>query len=509
MPVGDPSDSGRGARADQVLDIGVRIANRPAQSMVEAAFAGELEAERALAPEMGLADLAHTIMSIEAGIVPAAPGRTLLRALLELHDQPRLLALDPRLGDLYTNREAWLADRTEAAGWLGAGRARREATTVAYQLLVRGRLLDLAPALVGLADSLTGRALDLRGALSPDYTYLRAGQPTSFGHTLLATAFGVLRDLERLRALYQRWDHCAAGCGSANGSRLPQDRPRLAALLGFGGVAEHARDAMWQADLAVEALGVAVAAAVNADRLAEDLWFYAADEVGLVVISDAHARASKIMPQKQNPYALAYVRAVAHRVLGAQAAVSSAGRTPSGQPDSRIVAYRAVPEAIQAVSGAVGILGEVVADLEADAARGEALLASGFTWATDLAEALSREAGLDFRTAHRAVGTLVRELVSGHGGSVTAERVAEVAGRIAGRPAPISRDAVERALDPRRAVAERTGPGGAAPQEVEAMAARCRAALGEHRAWVDETGRRVREGAEALLARARALAAGG
>ena len=91
-----------------------------------------------------------------------------------------------------------------------------------------------------------------------DYTYLQPAQPTTFGHYLLGFAYPLLRDLERLQALFNRTNQSPAGCGSVNGSRLPQNRKRLAELLGFDGLAQHARDAMWQPDSPIETLSVVV-----------------------------------------------------------------------------------------------------------------------------------------------------------------------------------------------------------------------------------------------------------
>ena len=507
MPgVEEPTPAGP-RKTEDALEIGARLLEPPSPAMVKTAFAAELGEGRALAAELGLADLAHTVMSIETGIVPPGPGGALLKALLELQSKPEMLPGDPELGNLYTNREAWLSERTDAAGWLGSGRARREANTVAYLLAVRARLLELTGAAVELGRALAQRALELKDTLVPDYTYLRAAQPTSLGHTLLATAYGVLRDLGRLRALHQRLDQCPAGCGSANGSRLPQDRRRLSELLGFGTVCEHARDAMWQADVALEAAAVVTAAMVNANRLAEDLLFFGAEEVGLVELADSHSRASRILPQKRNPYALTHVRAIAHRALGAQTAVASAGRTPSGQIDSRLVAYAEVPNTFRAADGALRLLAEVVHSLRANGERGAALLASGQTFATDLAEVLVLEGGLDYRSAHRAVGTLLRELPPGGGrGAVTAERLGSVASRLAGRPIHVSARAVASALDPRQAVLERSGPGGASPEEVQAMAWRCQSALEEYDAWRLKTAQRALGAERRLLECAQSLA---
>ena len=495
----------------RALEIGARLAAPPDPAMVSAAFAGELEGQKGLAAGMGLADLAHTVMLIEQGVIAKEPGAALLGALLELQRGPEGFTLDPALGDLYTNREAWISERTEAAGWLGAGRARREATTTAWHLAVRSSVLDLAAALAGCGEALCRKAAALRDALAPDYTYLQAAQPTSFGHYLVTFAFPILRDLDRLRSLHGRIDRSPAGCGSANGSRLPQDRARLSELLGFAGPVVHARDAMWQADAPIECLGAVVAALINLDRLAEDLFFFATAESGLVELSDAHARASKILPQKKNPYALAWVRAVANEMIGVQAAVAASGRTPSGQIDNRLLAYREVPRALASAAGAARLLAGVIDGLRFDAARAAERLARSFTAATDLSEVLVLETGLDYRAAQRVIGALARALEESgrRAASVTPFDVSAAAERTLGKPIAVGAHAIARALDPARAVAARTGIGGAAPEPLEAMIAACRASLAEQNAFCSGAAAAALRSEQALLLRASALAGGG
>src|SRR5712671_3815404 len=99
-----------------VLGVGSRLATGPAAELVQTAFARELADQLALFRGMSLADLAHTIMLIEAGVIPTAEGAALLSALLALHEFPRNFTPIPESGDLYTNREAWLAARTPAVG---------------------------------------------------------------------------------------------------------------------------------------------------------------------------------------------------------------------------------------------------------------------------------------------------------------------------------------------------------------------------------------------------------
>src|SRR5207244_2448437 len=320
---------------------------------------------------------------------------------------PSVFTPTPESGGLYTMREAWWAARTPAVGWFGAGRARRESTTTGYRITVRSCLLAFAMALIKVGASLTERADEHRATLMADYTYLQPAQPTTFGHYLLTFAYPLLRDLERLQALYTRTNLSPAGCGSVNGSRLPQDRHRLAELLGFDGLIQHARDAMWQADGPIETLSVVGASLVNLDRLAEDLQIFATAEFDLVELDEGNSRASVIMPQKKNPYALAYVRGATNELIGMLASVAALGRTPSGQVDNRVFIYGDIPRALETATGAATHMSGVMTDLNFNVALAAKRLQNGFTTATDLAETITLETGLDFRMAHRHVGRLI------------------------------------------------------------------------------------------------------
>jgi len=490
-----------------VLSVGSRLAAGPAPELVQTAFARELADQMPLFEGMSLADLAHTIMLIEGGVIPAEAGRDLLAALLALHAAPPDFSPDPALGDLYTNREAWLAARTPATGWLGAGRARRESTTTGYRLILRRRLLDFSAALSEAGLALLEQAEAHQASLMADYTYLQPAQPTTFGHYLLTFVYPLLRDLDRLQTLYGRTNLSPAGCGSVNGSRLPQNRQRLADLLGFAGLVPHARDAMWPPDGPIETLSVLAAALVNLDRLAEDLQIFATAEFDLIELADGHARASVIMPQKKNPYALTYIRGVANELSGELVSAAAYGRTPSGQVDNRVFAYGSVPRAVQTATGAATLMTGVLRGLRFNATLAGQRLADSFAIATDLAEIITLETGLDFRSAHRVVGRLVRDALSASRSAreITSIEVDAAAQAVLGQPLHLSAGALAQALDPSAGVAARRQAGGAAPEPLQAMLAECRDALARHRAWSEEAAARVAAAETALLSRVREL----
>ncbi len=491
---------------DGDLGVGDRFAEGPAPELVRSAFALEIAYGPLLYRGMSLADLAHAVALVEAGIVPPPLGARLLAALLELHAIPaREFPFEPAHGDAYTNRERELRRRApDAADWLQAGRARREASTVGYTIVVRDGLLAAAGALLALMGALLDRAQAEVATLMPDYTYLQTAQPTTLAHYLLTFVQPMTRDLSRLRLAFEHADRSPAGVGSTNGTRLLLDRERLAELLGFQGLALHARDAMWQPDSAVEVLAALTTLLLNVDRLAEDLQIWSTAEFGYVESADRHARISVIMPQKKNPYGLAYVRGVARASIGALAGAAALQATPSGQVDNRIFTYGAVPQALDQAERALSLMAGIVAGLRFDVETLRRRAGQDHSGATDLAETLTLTCGLSPRAAHRVVGHAVR-LARAAGRALDADLLAAAAQAVIGRALGVSDRLIAESMDPRTIVESRTTPGGAAVQPVAAMIAGFRATATGAQAWLSDQRRRLDAAEQALLERVRSL----
>src|SRR5918997_4291235 len=232
-----------------------RLRGAAAGELVRAAFAAESAHGPRLARGMSLADLAHAVALVEGGDLRGDDAKALLRGLLELHAIPgEEFPWDPSLGDAFNAREAELERRagSAAAGWLSAGRPRREAFRVALRLTARTAARELHDALTDQAASLARHARATRETLATDYTYLQPAQPTTVGHLLLTYAYPALRDADRVRSSYTALGASVAGAGGTAGSRWALDRTRLADLLGCDRMVEHAKDAAWQAGFYLE-----------------------------------------------------------------------------------------------------------------------------------------------------------------------------------------------------------------------------------------------------------------
>ena len=470
------------------LGFGGPIRRGPAPELVEAGYELELAGAPLLDRGLGLADLAH---AIALDVIPDGDRAALIGALLELLDEE--IEVDARYGDLVNVRERELERRVgSAAGWLNAGRPRREAGRIAFRIGLRTRVLDLAAATTRFAAALIDAAARERDTPMPDYTYLRAAQPTTAGHWLLSFAYPALRDVERLRGDFAWVNRSPAGAGGVNGSRFALDRRRLAELLGFAGPIEHTRDAGWQTDGLADLTSHAAIAATGASRFAEDVELYGSEDFGLLRIGDELCRASALMPQKRNPYALDVLRGGAGTLIGRATGVLATQRTPSGRTDNLLYAYGEVAGAVELAGRLLRLAAAVAESLEIDAARAERSLRESSATATDLAETISLTTGLDYRSAYRVVG---RALTAGDDLGTALDAAAR---EIVGRPLGLEPEVIADALDPAAAIASRTVPGGAAPAPMDAMLAACRDEADRARRWI-ETERAAIERAEREL----------
>jgi argininosuccinate lyase len=496
---------------DGYLGAEARISSGPAPELVEAGYALELADAPLLHRGLGLADLAHVLALDEAGVIPADQSRALVPALLELLDMPaEEFPYRVEYGDAYNSRERELERRLgPVAGWLHTGRTRREAGRIAFRLVLRDDVLDLHEAVGSFVAAVTAQAEAHATSLWADTTYLQPAQPSTFGHYLGAFGEEASRHLDRLEQVYAWADRSPAGVGGVGGSRVPLDRGALADSLGFAAPGAHTRDVMWSVDGLADAVVTAAQAATTVDRLAEDLEIFTSPGFGYVTLDPSLCRASVLMPQKRNPYALAVVRAGAGTLVGRATGLLVTQRTPSARTDNWLHAYGEVAGALALARRVVALGAEVARTLTVDTDALARAAGEGFTGSADLAEELVLRCGLDYRSAYRVVGRSVAEAIDAGRPTLTAADLDRAATALLGRPLGMEPAAVTAACDPARIVAGRTAVGGSSPGRVREHCG----ALGRREAqaaeWRETRRAHARDAEERLLSSARRLAAAG
>ena len=449
----------------------------PAPELIESGFALENADAPLLHAGLNLADLAHVLDLRSRDVIPEAAARRLLGVVLEAIDTPaEEFPYDPAYGEPYNSRERHFVSLIgDDAGWLHAGRPRREAVRIALRLHLRGQLVALVDGAAELAETIAIVAEAHSRTWMPDQTYLQHAQPSTFGHYVLSFSYPLLREADRLLEAYGWTNTSPGGAGCVNGSRLLGDRGPVGRMLGFDGVIEHTRDAMWQTDGLVDMLASAASLVSAQSKLAEDLEIWASNEFDYVTVADGYSRSSVLMPQKRNPYSLSIIRGASGTLIGRLTGFLAVIKSPSARSDNLIYAYGEVPRALDLAIRTTRLTNGVIRTLGVNGARMWGALESGFSQATDLSEYVMQTCGFDYRTAYQVVGVAVRTAHQAglRGIDLDGAMLDAAAAEYNGRPLGLTDVDLTEVLDPRQIVRTRTAAGGAAPEVVEGMAGSC------------------------------------
>ncbi len=462
----------------------------PAQELIDSGFALENADAPFLHGGLNLADIAHVIDLLRREIVPPEAARDLMELLLEVQKTTvEDFPYDPAFGEPYNSREHFFVERLgHVAGWLHAGRPRREAARIALRIYVRNQLLDLVTEVVKFARDTTALASRHGDTLMPDQTYLQQAQPSTFGHYVLSFVYPAVRDAYRMLDEFDDINRSPAGAGCVNGTRLLDDRSFVATALGFDEVIEHTRDAMWQIDGLIHVLASAASLLSTQSKLAEDLEIWSSSEFDFVDLADSYTRSSILMPQKRNPYSLSIVRGASGVLIGRLTGFMAVAKSPSARSDNLIFAYGEVPRALDLAIRVTRLMTGVVRTLEVNAEQMARGLDEGYTQATDLSEFIVQTCGVDYRSAYNVVGRTVREASKNGipGRHITGAMLDEAAIVETGRPWGLTSKDLTAALDPRLIIETRKGTGGAAPAAVRSMIKQCEQKAHDLEALVDQ-----------------------
>jgi argininosuccinate lyase len=380
---------------------------------------------------------------------------------------------DPASEDIHMAVEARLIELVGDVGAkLHTARSRNDQVATDVRLWLRSRLDRLTEALRRLVATLVDRAAADGRTLMPGYTHLQRGQPILLGHHLLAHAWALSRDLERISDARRRVDRSPLGACALAGTPHPIDRQLTARLLGFAAPLDNAMDAVAARDHLQETVAVCAILMTHASRMAEELVLWSSEEFAFVRLGDAHVTGSSIMPQKRNPDAAELVRGKTARVYGSLVQLLALVK---GLP----LAYNrdlqedrsALFDAVMTTLETVELLVEIWRDLAFDSDRFVGELAVSASLATELADGLAA-LGVPFREAHGVVARLVKDLEreGRELGSLSAEELTAYDSRFPEKAVTW--------LDPQAAIDRRTSLGGTAWSEVKRQMALLRDLLG-------------------------------
>ena len=355
---------------------------------------------------------AHLVALKAAGYLAAEEHDVLQKAVTELQKRVQSGAFKPKAEeeDVHAALERGLIEiaGAEVAGKVRAGRSRNDQIAT----LIRSFMLDASEAieqqLLGYIDALCTQAENHLGVAMPGRTHFQHAQPVLLSHHLLAHAWPMVRNLQRLEDFRSRTNASPYGAGALAGNTLGLDPKLVAAELGFDRVTENSMDATSSRDLVAEFAFITAMISIDLSRFAEEIIAWATKEFGYVKLSDEFSTGSSIMPQKKNPDIAELARGKAGRVIGNLAGLLA---TLKGLPLSynRDLQEDKEPifDSFDTLMLVLPAFTGMVSTLSFDKARLEQLAPEGFSLATDVAEWLVKQ-GVPFRDAHEITGELVR-----------------------------------------------------------------------------------------------------
>jgi argininosuccinate lyase len=295
----------------------------------------------------------------------------------------------------------------ELGGKVRAGRSRNDQIAT----LIRTYLLDeskhLESLVLQLIQVLTDRAEENLAVAMPGRTHFQHAQPVSLAHHLLAHAWPLSRDLERLAEWRIRASLSPYGAGALAGSTLGLDPHLVAKELGLSGPTQNSMDATASRDVVAEFAFICTMIGINLSRFSEEIIIWATAEFDFIKLDDAYSTGSSIMPQKKNPDVAELARGKSGRLIGnLTGLLATLKALPLSYNRDLQEDKEPVFDTVDTLAILLPAFTGMVATLTFNKNRLELLAPAGFSLATDVAEWLVKQK-VPFRDAHEITGQLV------------------------------------------------------------------------------------------------------
>ena len=380
-------------------------------------------------------------------------------------------AFDAGDEDIHTAVERRLIELIgPVGGKLHTGRSRNDQVATDFRLWVMDACVEVDAMLRDLQAALVDSATVHLVLPMPGYTHLQHAQPITWGHWVLSHFWPLQRDRVRFAAARRAAAVLPLGAAALAGTAFPMDRAALAAALGFDAITHNSLDAVSNRDFAADFLYAATMVGLHLSRLSEQLIIFSSSEFGFVTLDDAYSTGSSIMPQKKNPDTLELTRGKSGRLLGNLTGfLATLKGLPSTYDKDLQEDKEPLFDAFDTLSMAVPVMAGLIRTLTPRPDRMAAQLEPGLL-ATELADYLVKR-GMPFREAHGVVGRVVR-LAEESGVPLDQLSLAQLQSASA-----LFAVDVTAVLRVDAALAQRTIPGGTAPDALQAQLDQARQAL--------------------------------
>ena len=353
---------------------------------------------------------AHARMLARQGVISQDDADKIVSGLAQIQEEIESgnFVWRREMEDVHMNIESRLSELVGDAGKrLHTGRSRNDQVALDFRLYVSDAIREWQEQIRAVIVELVKQAEQHVDTLLPGCTHMQPAQPVSLGHHLLAYAWMLRRDYDRIADCDKRTRVCPLGAAALAGTTYPLDPASVAEELGMFGTFRNSMDAVSDRDFALESMFCGSLIMAHLSRFCEELIIWANPNFGYIYLPDAYATGSSIMPQKKNPDVAEIMRGKVGRVYGALTTLLT---TVKGLPMTynRDLQEDKEPfmDADKTVSNSLALMAGMLSELRFNTQRMAMVMRSGFLNATELADYLVGK-GVPFREAHHITGAAV------------------------------------------------------------------------------------------------------
>ena len=355
--------------------------------------------------------MVHAMMLSNKGIITNAEAQEIISGLSGILEdiENGNLVIDMNAEDIHMFVEGELTKRIGDTGKkLHTARSRNDQVALDVRLYLGRECEEIANSLLSLIAVIKDKAEEYKDAIMPGYTHLQRAQPITFAHHILAYAFMLKRDYDRIKdALERMWAQCPIGSCALAGTTYDTDREFEAQNLGFSGISLNSIDGVSDRDFCLELMSAFSILMMHLSRFSEEVILWSSWEFKFVELDDSYTTGSSIMPQKKNPDMAELVRGKTGRVYGdLMALLTTLKGLPLAYNKDMQEDKEAIFDAVDTVKMCLGVFTPMIATMTVIRENMYNAAGKGFINATDLADYLVKK-GMPFRTAYKHVGEIV------------------------------------------------------------------------------------------------------
>ena len=361
--------------------------------------------------------IAHTLMLYKQNIISEKQAKNILKALKTIKQKVNKseYEINPAKGSQLSLEASVIELAGEDGKAMHTARSRNDQVMTTELLFLKEKTLLQLDEIKKTIELLVKLSQKHQKTVMSGYTHMQPAKMTSFAQWCLAYAKALLRSASSFQYYYDQYNICPLGACEGYGTSWNINREYTAKLLGFSKVWDIPQDVVssrgfYQLGLlkAQEELTLVMS------KIAQDLLLFNTFEFGFVSLGENIAQrlhpitGSSIMAQKKNPDVLELIRSSSSNLSGLHSGLAQTlSKLPMGYNRDSREAKEYVSQGFSKTEATLSSLQEVLATIEVNKEKMLQLVEANYSLTTELADFISQETKIPYRTIYKIVGNVV------------------------------------------------------------------------------------------------------